>query len=97
VGEDEVSRTLYLCFPGTVRVDVVSAHRAEYPKPGKPVFHSDSIQEDLRRRILQSTPWPFRSTRVVRTLDGPTNGAADIESRTLRLVSNYGFLDDPSC
>jgi hypothetical protein len=26
----------------------------------------------------------------------PMNGAADIEARTLRLVSNYGFLDDPS-
>ena len=38
-GEDEPSRTLYLCFPGTVRVDRVSTHRAEYPKPGKPVFH----------------------------------------------------------
>jgi hypothetical protein len=26
----------------------------------------------------------------------PLNGAADIESRTLRLVSNYGFLEQPS-
>jgi hypothetical protein len=25
----------------------------------------------------------------------PTNGVADIEMRTLRLVSNYGFLEDP--
>ncbi len=26
----------------------------------------------------------------------PMNGAADIEARTLRLVSNYGFLEEPS-
>src|SRR5579863_7198228 len=39
-GQDEASRSLYLCFPGTVRVDVISAHRTEYPKPGKPVFHA---------------------------------------------------------
>ena len=25
----------------------------------------------------------------------PLNGAADIEARTLRLVSNYGFLEEP--
>src|ERR1700685_173416 len=49
-GEDEASHSLYLCFPGTVRVDVVSTHRVEYPKPGKHVFHPASIHEDLRRR-----------------------------------------------
>src|ERR1700739_267870 len=48
-GEDEPSRSLYLCFPGTVRVDVVSTHRTEYPKPGQPVIHPASIHEDLRR------------------------------------------------
>ena len=49
-GEDELSKSLYLCFPGTVRVNVISTHRVEYPKPGKPVYHPASIQEDLRRR-----------------------------------------------
>src|ERR1700751_5866954 len=49
-GEDEASHTLYLCFPGTVRVDLISTHPTEYPKPGKPVYHPASIQEDLRRR-----------------------------------------------
>src|SRR6201992_136130 len=38
-GEDETSHTLYLCSPGTVRVDLISTHRTEYPKPGKPVYH----------------------------------------------------------
>src|ERR1035437_6248694 len=38
-GEDEESRSLYLCFPGTVRVDVISTHSIEYPKPGKRVVH----------------------------------------------------------
>src|ERR1035441_2107209 len=45
-GEDEASRTLYLCFPGTVRVDVISTHRPEYPKPGKPVLHPASRSEE---------------------------------------------------
>src|SRR5471030_368102 len=48
-GESETSHTLYLCFPGTVRVDVVSTHRLDHAKLGKPVYHPASIQEDLRR------------------------------------------------
>src|ERR1700741_4575970 len=46
-GEDTPSQSLYLCFPGTVRVDVVSTHSVEFKKPGQPVYHFDSIQEDL--------------------------------------------------
>ena len=96
-GEDEASRTLYLCFPGTVRVDLVSTHSREYPKPAKPVYHWASIQEDLRRR-------DFTVNAMAISLNGgsygllmdPLNGAADIEARTLRLVSNYGFLEEPS-
>src|SRR3569833_4385536 len=29
-GEDDPSKTLYLCFPGTVRVDLVRTHRRDY-------------------------------------------------------------------
>jgi tRNA nucleotidyltransferase/poly(A) polymerase len=96
-GEDEVSRTLYLCFPGTVRVDLVSAHRVEYPKPGKPVYHPATIQEDLRRRDFTINAMAISLNEgSFGLLMDPMNGAADIESRTLRLVSNYGFLEEPS-
>jgi tRNA nucleotidyltransferase (CCA-adding enzyme) len=96
-GEDEPSRTLYLCFPGTVRVDVVSTHRSEYPKPGKPVFHTASIQEDLRRRDFTVNAMAISLNEgSFGLLMDPLNGAADIEARTLRLVSNYGFLEQPS-
>lgn len=96
-GEDEPSHTLYLCFPGTVRVDVVSTHRNEYPKPGKPVFHAASIQEDLRRRDFTVNAMAISLNEgSFGLLMDPLNGAADIESRILRLVSNYGFLEEPS-
>ena len=96
-GEDEVSRSLYLCFPGTVRVDVISTHRVEYPKPGKPVFHQASIQEDLRRRDFTANAMAISLNEgSFGLLMDPLNGAADIEARILRLVSNYGFLEDPS-
>jgi tRNA nucleotidyltransferase/poly(A) polymerase len=96
-GEDEVSCTLYLCFPGTVRVDLVSAHRVEYPKPGKPVYHPATIQEDLRRRDFTINAMAISLNEgSFGLLMDPMNGAADIETRTLRLVSNYGFLEEPS-
>jgi tRNA nucleotidyltransferase (CCA-adding enzyme) len=96
-GEDEASRTLYLCFPGTVRVDLVSTHRVEYPKPGNPVYHQSSIQEDLRRRDFTANSMAISLNEgSFGLLMDPLNGAADIESRMLRLVSNYGFLEEPS-
>jgi tRNA nucleotidyltransferase/poly(A) polymerase len=96
-GEDEASRTLYLCFPGTVRVDVVSTHRTEFAKPGKPIFHPASIQDDLRRRDFTVNAMAISLNEgSFGLLMDPMNGAADIESRTLRLVSNYGFLQEPS-
>jgi tRNA nucleotidyltransferase (CCA-adding enzyme) len=96
-GEDEPSRSLYLCFPGTVRVNVVSAHRVEYPKPGKPVFYAASIQEDLRRRdfTVNSMAISLNEGSFGLLMD-PLNGAADIEMRALRLVSNYGFIENPA-
>ncbi len=96
-GEDEDSRSLYVCFPGTVLVDVISAHRVEYPKPGKKVFHQASIHEDLRRRDFTVNAMAISLNEgSFGLLMDPLNGAADIEGRTLRLVSNYGFLEEPS-
>ena len=96
-GEDEASKSLYLCFPGTVRIDLISTHRTEYPKPGKPVFHAASIQEDLRRRDFTANAMAISLNEgSFGLLMDPLNGAADIEARTLRLVSNYGFLEEPA-
>jgi tRNA nucleotidyltransferase/poly(A) polymerase len=96
-GEHEPSQSLYLCFPGTVRVDLISTHSVTYPKPGKPVYHPASIQEDLRRRdfTVNAMAISLNEGSFGLFMD-PLNGAADIEARTLRLVSNYGFIEDPS-
>jgi tRNA nucleotidyltransferase/poly(A) polymerase len=96
-GEYEPSQTLYLCFPGTVRIDLVSTHSVTHPKPGKPVYHPASIQEDLRRRDFTVNAMAISLNEgSFGLLMDPLNGAADIEARTLRLVSNYGFIEDPS-
>ena len=96
-GENEIARQLYLCFPGTVRLDVVSTSRTEYPKPGQPIFHPAPILEDLRRRDFTVNAMAISLNEgSFGLLMDPMNGAADIEARTLRLVSNYGFLEEPS-
>lgn len=96
-GEDAEFHSLYLCFPGTVRVDVVSTHSIEYPKPGKAVYHPASIQEDLRRRDFTANAMAISLNEgSFGLLMDPLNGAADIEARVLRSVSNYGFLEEPS-
>jgi tRNA nucleotidyltransferase/poly(A) polymerase len=96
-GESEHSKTLYLCFPGTVQVDVVSTHRLDFSRIDKPVYHAASIQEDLRRRDFTVNAMAISLNEgSFGLLMDPLNGAADIEARALRLVSNYGFLEEPS-
>jgi tRNA nucleotidyltransferase/poly(A) polymerase len=96
-GEHEPSQSLFLCFPGTVRVDVVSTHSVKYPTPGKPVYEPASIQEDLRRRDFTVNAMAISLNEgSFGLLMDPLNGAADIEARTLRLVSNYGFIEEPA-
>jgi tRNA nucleotidyltransferase (CCA-adding enzyme) len=96
-GESESTKSVFACFPGTVRVDVVSTHRMDYTRLEKPVYHADSIHEDLRRRDFTVNAMAISLNEgSYGLLMDPLNGAADIEARTLRLVSNYGFLEEPS-
>jgi len=76
---------------------VVSTHRIDYPKPGKAVHHPATILEDLRRRDFTVNAMAISLNEgSFGLLMDPLNGVADIETRTLRLVSNYGFLEEPS-
>jgi len=96
-GEYEPTRTLFFWFPGSVRVEVASARREEYPKPGKPVYHWAPILEDLRRRDFTANAMAISLNEgSYGLLLDPLNGMADLESRHLRLVSSYGFIEDPS-
>lgn len=96
-GEYEPTRTLFFWFPGSVRVEVSSARREEYPKPGKPVYHWAPILEDLRRRDFTANAMAISLNEgSYGLLLDPLNGMADLEARHLRLVSSYGFIEDPS-
>ena len=95
-GEYAPSRTLFFRFPVGVTVEISSTRREEYPKPGKPVYHWDTILEDLRRRDFTANAMALSlNEHSYGLLMDPMNGVADIEARQLRLVSNYGFIEDP--
>ena len=95
-GEHEPSRAMFFWFQ-SVRVEVSSARREEYPKPGKPVYHWAPIQEDLRRRDFTANAMAVSLNEgSYGLLLDPLNGIADLEGRTLRLVNPYGFIEDPS-
>ncbi len=95
-GEFAPAQSLYFLFPGGVRVEVAAAMSVSYPKPGKPKYELTSISEDLRRRDFTANAMALSLNEgSYGLLMDPLNGVADIENRELRLVSNYGFIEDP--
>jgi tRNA nucleotidyltransferase (CCA-adding enzyme) len=97
VGEDPDGQSVFLTYPGGVRVEVGSTLTASYPKPGKPVYEPATILDDLRHRdfTVNSMAISLNEGSFGLLMD-PLNGIADLENRELRLVSNYGFIEDPS-
>jgi tRNA nucleotidyltransferase (CCA-adding enzyme) len=95
-GEWEPGQQLFVRFPGGVRMEVGSALSVHYPKPGKAVVKPATILEDLRRRDFTANAMALSLNEgSYGLLMDPLNGVADIENRELRLVSNYGFIEDP--
>ncbi|HEU5339878.1 CCA tRNA nucleotidyltransferase [Edaphobacter sp.] len=94
--ENELMQALYVLFPGGVRMEIGSTVTVSYPKPGKPVVKPATILDDLRRRDFTANSMALSlNDGSYALLMDPLNGVADIENRELRLVSNYGFIEDP--
>src|SRR6202022_2404809 len=95
-GEHEAGQSLFVRFPGGVRMEIGSTLSVTYPKPGKPAFKPATILDDLRRRDFTANAMALSlNDGSYGLLMDPLNGVADIENRELRLVSNYGFIEDP--
>ncbi|HEY0264936.1 MAG TPA: CCA tRNA nucleotidyltransferase [Granulicella sp.] len=95
-GENTAGQSLFVEFSGGVRMEIGSTLSATYPKPGKPVLKPATIQEDLRRRDFTANAMALSLNEgSYALLMDPLNGVADIENRQLRLVSPYGFIEDP--
>jgi tRNA nucleotidyltransferase/poly(A) polymerase len=95
-GEFAAAQALFANFPGSVRMEIGSTLSVTWPKPGKPVYKPATILEDLRRRDFTANAMALSLNEgSYGLLMDPLNGIADIENRELRLVSNYGFIEDP--
>jgi tRNA nucleotidyltransferase/poly(A) polymerase len=95
--EDDV-KALYLTLPGNVRAEISSARTETYQKVGKPPLVTPAtIIEDLRRRDFTVNAMALSLNPGSRgLLMDPFNGAADIETKVLRILHNYAFVEDPS-
>src|SRR6202789_4427239 len=95
-GESETFQVVFARFPGGIRMAIGSTLSVSFPKPGKPVTKPATILEDLRRRDFTANAMALSlNDGSFGLLMDPLNGVADIENRELRLVSNYGFIEDP--
>jgi tRNA nucleotidyltransferase/poly(A) polymerase len=95
---DDETRALLLTLPGGVRAEVAMARSERYDKPGKPPQMAPAtIIEDLRRRDFTVNAMALSMNEGSRgLLMDPFNGSADIESKVIRVLHNYAFLEDPS-
>lgn len=83
---------------GEVEVDLATARRERYPRPGAlPVVEPAPLAEDLRRRDFTINAIAARLTPdgLGEMLD-PFGGAADLAAHKLRILHAASFDDDPT-
>ena len=96
-GQNAPAKSLFFTFPGGIRMEVASSVAVTFPQPGRPEYTPAPIIEDLRSRDFTANAMALSLNEgSYGLLLDPLNGVADIENRELRLVSNYGFIEDPS-
>jgi len=80
------------------RIDVVTARTEFYDAPAAlPTVEHASIREDLFRRdfTINAMAVSLKGADLGRLVD-PFGGRRDLEARTIRLLHNLSFIDDPT-
>ena len=79
-----------------VRIDVATARRETYERPGSlPIVEPADIGDDLKRRDFSVNAIALRITGDPALLD-PCGGSADIRDRCIRVLHDSSFRDDPT-
>lgn len=87
--------TYRLMVAGLDPVDIVTARTETYAHPGAlPSVAPGTIEQDLARRDfpVNCIAWDLRSGELI----DPLNGLNDLRSRTLRVIHDQSFEDDPT-
>ena len=97
VSTDDFRKSAQVLMNGGVSVNVAMARTEKYSKPGaKPKITPATIHEDLKSRDFTMNSIALSLNRAsLGLLFDPTIGAADLERRELRTVSNYTLYDEP--
>jgi tRNA nucleotidyltransferase (CCA-adding enzyme) len=82
-------------------LDLATSRREAYEHPGAlPEVEPAPLEEDLRRRDFSVNALALPLSRAARArhtgIVDPTGGVADLERRTLRVLHDRSFADDPT-
>src|ERR1019366_9480682 len=80
-GKSDSMQSLFVRFPGNVRMELGSTLSVTFPKPGKAVTKPATILDDLRRRDFTANAMALSLNEgSYGLLMDPLNGVADIEN-----------------
>jgi tRNA nucleotidyltransferase (CCA-adding enzyme) len=90
--------TARLTMPSGQKIDIASTRRESYATPAAlPNVEPSSLQEDLYRRDFTINAMAIQlNTGTFGRLHDPFGGRQDLQSKTLRVLHEHSFRDDPT-